>query len=87
MTVEEFRKKLLEAFNYADTNKNNSLEIDEARNLSKQIHQHMGTEFNEEKFKANFEAADKNANGKLEFDEFFAKSLAAAQEKGLVAKE
>ena len=85
MTEEEFKAKCTKAFDNADTNKNGALEENEARELSKKIHNHQGTEFDEEKFKANFDAADKNADGKLTFDEFYSKALAAAKEKGIVA--
>mmetsp|Transcript_118879 Transcript_118879/g.165671 ORF Transcript_118879/g.165671 Transcript_118879/m.165671 type:complete len:88 (+) Transcript_118879:29-292(+) len=85
MTEEEFKTKCTNAFNNADANKNGALEESEARVLSQKIHDHQGTEFDEAKFKANFDSADKNADGKLSFDEFYSKALAAAKEKGIVA--
>ena len=85
MTEAEFTEKIRAAFDAADTNKNGALEESEARVLAQKMAEHQGNEFNEAKFKENFDKADKNADGKLTWEEFSSKAIAAAKEKGVVA--
>ena len=85
MTEAEFLQKIKAAFDAADTNKNGALEESEAKVLAQKMAEHQNNEFDEAKFSQNFNAADKNSDGKLTFDEFSAKALAAAREKGVVA--
>eukprot|EP00351_Strombidinopsis_sp_SopsisLIS2011_P001187 CAMPEP_0116871118 /NCGR_PEP_ID=MMETSP0463-20121206/1336_1 /TAXON_ID=181622 /ORGANISM="Strombidinopsis sp, Strain SopsisLIS2011" /LENGTH=87 /DNA_ID=CAMNT_0004508955 /DNA_START=35 /DNA_END=298 /DNA_ORIENTATION=- len=85
MSEADFLAKLRTAFDNADSNKNGALEESEARVLAQKMAEHNGNDFNEEKFKAHFDACDKNSDGKLTFDEFSSKAVAAAKEKGIVA--
>ena len=85
MTEADFTEKIREAFEAADTNKNGSLDMSEARVLAQNMAENRENTFDEEKFAARFAAADKNADGKITWEEFSTTAIAAAKKNGIVA--
>ena len=72
------------AFAKFDTNGDNGLDKDEAREFFRAAVEQTGGAFDEEKYQAAFAKMDTNGNGNISVDEAVAWLIASAEAKGLL---